>query len=113
MSMPPGCQRSCYTGPRDRNKSAPNVRNFAVERESGRPCARPATSLGSVDEEPPRHRHWLLPLRMLLAGLFISVLTGGAVATAGLLQLNDIAGAFDDSPNVSFDDDTIAKPPPG
>jgi polyisoprenyl-teichoic acid--peptidoglycan teichoic acid transferase len=31
---------------------------------------------------------------MLLAGLLISVLTGGAVATAGLMQLNDITNEF-------------------
>jgi polyisoprenyl-teichoic acid--peptidoglycan teichoic acid transferase len=47
-----------------------------------------------VEEEPRRHRHWVLPLRMLLAGLLISVLTGGAVATAGLLQLKDFTDEF-------------------
>ena len=31
---------------------------------------------------------------MLLAGLLISVVTGGAVATAGLMQLNDITNEF-------------------
>jgi LCP family protein required for cell wall assembly len=46
-----------------------------------------------IAEEPPeprRFRHWILPLRMLLGGLLISVVTGGAVATAGLLQLKGI-----------------------
>ena len=51
---------------------------------------------------------------MLLAGLFISVLTGGAVATAGLLQLKDIERAFDEGGHkVDFGDHVIEKPPPG
>ena len=41
-------------------------------------------------QEPRRFRHWMLPLRMLLGGLLITVATGGAVATAGLLQLKGI-----------------------
>ena len=38
----------------------------------------------------PYRRHWVLPLRMLLAGLLITALTGGAVATAGLMQLKEL-----------------------
>ena len=49
-----------------------------------------------MEGEPKPHRHWLLPLRMLLAGLLITVCTGGAVATAGLLQLKDFTDEFRD-----------------
>jgi energy-converting hydrogenase Eha subunit G len=49
-----------------------------------------------VEQEPRRHRPWVLPLRMLLAGLLISVLTGGAVATAGLLELKGFTDEFRD-----------------
>jgi polyisoprenyl-teichoic acid--peptidoglycan teichoic acid transferase len=47
-----------------------------------------------VEGEPKPHRHWLLPLRMLLAGLLITVCTGGAVATAGLLELKSFTNEF-------------------
>lgn len=47
-----------------------------------------------MEGEPKPHRHWLLPLRMLLAGLLITVCTGGAVATAGLLQLKSFTNEF-------------------
>ena len=50
----------------------------------------------SPPEEYRRRRHWVLPLRMLLAGLLITVLTGGAVATAGLLQLKDLENELQD-----------------
>jgi polyisoprenyl-teichoic acid--peptidoglycan teichoic acid transferase len=43
---------------------------------------------------PPRRARWLL-LRMLLGGLIVMVLTGGAVATAGLLQIRTLAADFE------------------
>ena len=49
-----------------------------------------------MEGEPRPHRHWLLPLRMLLAGLLITVCTGGAVATAGLLELKNFTDEFRD-----------------
>src|SRR6185369_378722 len=64
------------------------------ERAKGSLCGKSPTSLGAVEDEPRRHRSWVLPLRMLLAGLLITVLTGGAVATAGLLELNDFTDEF-------------------
>ena len=51
---------------------------------------------------------------MLLTGLLITVVTGGAVATAGLLQLKDLEKDFQDhSHEVDFGDDVIAKPASG
>jgi polyisoprenyl-teichoic acid--peptidoglycan teichoic acid transferase len=56
----------------------------------------------------------VLPLRMLLTGLLITVLTGGAVATAGLLQLKDLENDLQDNGHtVEFPAGTITKPPPG
>jgi LCP family protein required for cell wall assembly len=56
----------------------------------------------------------VLPLRMLLAGLLITVLTGGAVATAGLLQLKDLENDLKEHGHTAeFAPDTIAPPPPG
>jgi polyisoprenyl-teichoic acid--peptidoglycan teichoic acid transferase len=67
-----------------------------------------------VEPEPRRHRPWVLPLRMLLTGLLITVLTGGAVATAGLLQLKDLENDLQDNGHtVEFPAGTITKPPPG
>jgi LCP family protein required for cell wall assembly len=64
--------------------------------------------------EPRRFRHWLLPLRMLLCGLLISVLTGGAVATAGLLQLKDIQDDFDRYGHTAeFQKGTVTPTEPG
>jgi polyisoprenyl-teichoic acid--peptidoglycan teichoic acid transferase len=72
------------------------------------------TSLDAVEPEPRRHRPWVLPLRMLLTGLLITVLTGGAVATAGLLQLKDLENELQDlGTTAEFQKDTIAPPPPG
>ena len=45
-------------------------------------------------QEPPRRARWLL-LRMLLGGAIVMVLTGGAVATAGLLQIRSLATDFE------------------
>jgi polyisoprenyl-teichoic acid--peptidoglycan teichoic acid transferase len=42
----------------------------------------------------PRRARWLV-LRMLLGGLIVMVLTGGAVATAGLLQIRSLATDFE------------------
>jgi LCP family protein required for cell wall assembly len=51
---------------------------------------------------------------MLLGGLIVFVLTGGAVATAGLLQVNGLAREFEDGGHkVKFKSDTITKPEPG
>jgi LCP family protein required for cell wall assembly len=64
--------------------------------------------------EPRRFRHWLLPLRMLLCGLLISVLTGGAVATAGLLQLKDIQDELHEfGHTVEFQKGTVTPTEPG
>jgi LCP family protein required for cell wall assembly len=67
-----------------------------------------------VEEEPRRHRPWVLPLRMLLAGLLISVLTGGAVATAGLLQLKGFTDEFRDlSHEAPLQKGTVTEAAPG
>jgi polyisoprenyl-teichoic acid--peptidoglycan teichoic acid transferase len=51
---------------------------------------------------------------MLLAGLLITVLTGGAVAAAGLIELNEIENEIQDlGTEVPFGEGVIAKPPPG
>jgi polyisoprenyl-teichoic acid--peptidoglycan teichoic acid transferase len=61
-----------------------------------------------------RRPHWLLPLRMLLGGLLISVLTGGAVATAGLLQLKDIQDDLHQfGHTVQFQKGTVTPTEPG
>ena len=44
--------------------------------------------------ELPKRTRWQL-LKMLLGGLIVMVLTGGAVATAGLLQVRSLASDFD------------------
>jgi LCP family protein required for cell wall assembly len=51
---------------------------------------------------------------MLLGGLIVFVLTGGAVATAGLLQVNGLAREFEGHGHkAKFKKDTITKPEPG
>jgi LCP family protein required for cell wall assembly len=61
-----------------------------------------------------RHRSWLLPLRMLLGGLLITVVTGGAVATAGLLQLKDFTDEFKDlSTEAKLSPGTVTQAPSG
>jgi LCP family protein required for cell wall assembly len=56
----------------------------------------------------------VLPLRMLLTGLLITVLTGGAVATAGLLRLKDLENDLQEHGHeATFSADTLAAPPPG
>jgi polyisoprenyl-teichoic acid--peptidoglycan teichoic acid transferase len=52
-----------------------------------------------VDDLPGRAR-WLL-FRMLLGGLIVTVLSGGAVATAGLLQVKSVANVFEDEGSVA------------
>jgi polyisoprenyl-teichoic acid--peptidoglycan teichoic acid transferase len=65
-------------------------------------------------EEFRRRPHWLLPLRMLLAGLLITVLTGGAVATAGLMQLKDIQDVIKDNGHEArFQKGTVTPTQPG
>ena len=67
-----------------------------------------------MEGEPKPHRHWLLPLRMLLAGLLITVCTGGAVATAGLLQLKDFTDEFRDlSHEAPLRKGTVERAAPG
>src|SRR3954467_12213776 len=61
-----------------------------------------------------RRPHWLLPLRMLLCGLLISVLTGGAVATAGLMQLKDLQKDLHQfGHTVQFQKGTVTPTEPG
>jgi LCP family protein required for cell wall assembly len=62
-----------------------------------------------------RHRtRWLLPLRMLLGGLIITVLTGGAVATAGLLQVKSIARDLHSfGHRAKLEPDTVTQAAPG
>jgi polyisoprenyl-teichoic acid--peptidoglycan teichoic acid transferase len=79
-----------------------SVPDVAKSPQNARKQVLPACELASlspvhedgIPDSPPeeyRHRrHWVLPLRMLLAGLLITALTGGAVATAGLMQLKEI-----------------------
>jgi polyisoprenyl-teichoic acid--peptidoglycan teichoic acid transferase len=63
-----------------------------------------------VEEDVRRHRSWLLPLRMLLGGLLITIVTGGAVATAGLLQLKQFTDEFKDlSTEAPLAPDTVTK----
>jgi len=51
---------------------------------------------------------------MLLGGLIVFVLTGGAIATAGLLQVNGLASEFEGHGHkAEFKPDTITKPEPG
>ena len=65
-------------------------------------------------QEPRRFRHWLLPLRMLLGGLLITVATGGAVATAGLLQLKSIQDELHRfGHTVQFQKGTVTPTQPG
>jgi polyisoprenyl-teichoic acid--peptidoglycan teichoic acid transferase len=52
-----------------------------------------------VDDLPGRAR-WLL-LRMLLGGLIVMLISGGAVATAGLLQVKSVANVFKDEGSVA------------
>jgi LCP family protein required for cell wall assembly len=52
-----------------------------------------------VDDLPGRAR-WLV-FRMLLGGLIVTVLSGGAVAVAGLLQVKSIANEFEDHGRVA------------
>jgi polyisoprenyl-teichoic acid--peptidoglycan teichoic acid transferase len=49
-------------------------------------------------------------LRMMLAGLIVTVATGGAVATAGLLQVSELIPNIQVTP---FEKKTIDQPPPG
>jgi LCP family protein required for cell wall assembly len=68
----------------------------------------------AVEDEPRRHRPWVLPLRMLLAGLLISVLTGGAVATAGLLEIKGFTDEFRDlSHEAPLQKGTVTEAAPG
>jgi LCP family protein required for cell wall assembly len=67
-----------------------------------------------VEGEFSRRAGWLVTLRMLLGGLIVFLLTGGAVATAGLLQVNGLAREFKDRGHkAAFKPDTITKPEPG
>ena len=51
---------------------------------------------------------------MMLGGLIVFVITGGAVATAGLLQVNGLASEFRERGHkATFKPDTITKPEPG
>jgi polyisoprenyl-teichoic acid--peptidoglycan teichoic acid transferase len=108
-----------------RRPRAENDEIFRSERESGGVAdaadAPSPTSLDAVEERPEsmeegvrRHRSWLLPLRMLLGGLLITVVTGGAVATAGLLQLKDFTDEFKDlSTEAKLSPDTVTEAPSG
>jgi polyisoprenyl-teichoic acid--peptidoglycan teichoic acid transferase len=51
-------------------------------------------------EDLPGRTRWLL-FRMLLGGLIVTVLSGGAVAAAGLLQVRSIAKEFEDHGTVA------------
>jgi LCP family protein required for cell wall assembly len=67
-----------------------------------------------VEGEFSRSARWLVTLRMLLGGLIVFLLSGGAVATAGLLQVNGLAREFEDRGHkAEFKPDTITKPEPG
>ena len=52
-----------------------------------------------MDDLPGRAR-WLL-LRMLLGGLIVMLISGGAVATAGLLQVKSVANVFKNAGKVA------------
>jgi polyisoprenyl-teichoic acid--peptidoglycan teichoic acid transferase len=50
---------------------------------------------------------------MLLGGVIITVVTGSAVATAGLLQVRGLVHDFSPNPPAHFSPDTVTKAPPG
>jgi LCP family protein required for cell wall assembly len=50
---------------------------------------------------------------MLLGGLIITVLTGGAVATAGLLKVHTLVSEFSPGPAAHFQKDTVTPAPSG
>jgi polyisoprenyl-teichoic acid--peptidoglycan teichoic acid transferase len=61
-------------------------------------------------DELPRHRSWVLPARMLLGALIVTVLSGGAVATAGLLQVQSVVRDFDQyGHEVQFSAGTVTR----
>jgi polyisoprenyl-teichoic acid--peptidoglycan teichoic acid transferase len=66
------------------------------------------------DDTPPRHGRWMLPLRMLLGALIVMVLSGGAVATAGLLQVKGLERDFERfGHEVQFQQGTVTQAEPG
>jgi polyisoprenyl-teichoic acid--peptidoglycan teichoic acid transferase len=65
--------------------------------------------MGVHEEEFRRRGRWLLLLRMLLGGVIITVLTGGAVATAGLMELNGITHDLQATPAAKLRPDTVTE----
>jgi LCP family protein required for cell wall assembly len=63
-----------------------------------------------VDAEKPR---WWLVLRMLLGGVIVTVVTGGAVATAGLLQVRGVLDQIPKGHTVALGRDTVTPAPSG
>ena len=63
-----------------------------------------------MDSDSPR---WWLVVRMLLGGVIITVLTGGAVATAGLLKVHSWVEVLPSGPQPKFHPDTVTPAPSG
>src|SRR3954447_20273704 len=70
---------------------------------------RPSRLMGVHQEEFRRRARWMLLLRMLLGGVIITVLTGGAVATAGLMELKGITSDLQQTPAAELRPDTVTK----
>lgn len=66
-----------------------------------------------MGEDFRRRTRWLLVLRMLLGGMIVTVLTGGAVATAGLLQVKGIANELKHGHVAKLSTGTVTEAKPG
>jgi LCP family protein required for cell wall assembly len=63
-----------------------------------------------VESETPR---WWLVVRMLLGGVIVTVLTGGAVATAGLLKVHSLVAEIPSGQVQHFRPETLMPAPSG
>ena len=66
-----------------------------------------------IGEDFRRRTGWLLVLRMLLGGVIVTVLTGGAVATAGLLQVKSFTDELKHGHTAKLTTGTVTEAKPG
>jgi LCP family protein required for cell wall assembly len=66
-----------------------------------------------MGEDFRRRTRWLLVLRMLLGGVIVTVLTGGAVATAGLLEVKGITNELKHGHTAKLSTGTVTEAKPG